>query len=83
MKKYLVSVEGNYGSPDGGFNWHGIVEEPNLKNKVREALIPYLENWNDEDKTEEELIENTIKNSNFSFMNTGYGEELFIEIEEV
>jgi len=82
-KKYLIDMEGNYGYPGGDFHDHCVVTEDKIRCVVKEYLIPYIENWNDEDKTIEELADQTIKDNGFNFSNTGYGEELFITIKEV
>lgn len=81
--KYLVSMEGNYGYPEGDFNNHCTTSEDDLEKIVREYLIPYFENWISEDEKEEDVIKKTINESSFYFENTGYGEELFIKIEKI
>ena len=82
-KKYLVSMEGSYGYPGGDFNDHCVVSEERLRTVVFEYLMPYIDAWNSENKTNEELIDQTIKDNGFNFSNTGYGEELFISIKKI
>ena len=83
MKKYLISVEGNFGYPGGDFDAHDVITEDYLNKAVREALMPYLENWIKDDENEQDLIAKTIEESGFSFCNLGYGEELYITIKDV
>ena len=82
-KKYLINMEGSNGYPGEDFHDHCVVSEEGLRSTVFEYLMPYIENWNSENKTDEELIDQTIKDNGFNFSNTGYGEELFITIKEV
>lgn len=84
MKDYFIKMEGSY---DGMQDFHdsGIFKEDKLKDVVYKYLLPYIEQWKDNEESEsnDKLVERVIKDKGFYYEELGYGDYLEIKIEEI